>query len=475
VPEPGPRPDPLSRVLEAGLAAVVVAAPLPFGAVSPAGRLALEVAALSLLAIWIVRALALPTPLPPRLAALGLAGLVLLGALQCLPVGAAVTSVLSPLSLETRRASQPEGAALEAERRILSVDPALLEGKATLSLDPQATASALRTGAALVALLIVATSVVATRGPVVVCLALLVAAAFQALYGTLVLASGHPVIWHVPKTYYLDCATGTFVNRNHFAGFLAAALPPGLALAVWSARELPVAPRWRERLLAAASPAGIRTAFLGLLVATGIAGLLLSYSRAGIALGIGALLLTALCLGGRGWSRPVLGVVLAAVVGALPLAQIGAERLAARYARAGDDFASPAGRSAVWHDTLGMIRAAPLFGVGFGAFDAAYPIFRSPEVRLHYDHAHNDPLQALAEGGLAAGVLLALVLAPLLREIVRALGRGRGTLAVGLAAGAAALLLHGLIDFNFHIPANAATGAILAGTLLGLRWNEEAT
>jgi len=464
--------DPLSRVLEAGLAAVVVLAPLPFGAVGPAGRLALEVLSFALLAIWIARALVRATPLPPPLCSLALAGLLLLGLVQSLPLGPAWIATISPLSAETRQASRTTGPALDAERRILEVDPAMLESPETVSLDPLATASAVRTGAALVALLLVATTVVATRGATLLVLALLMSAAFQALYGTLVLASGNPVIWHVPKQHYLDCATGTFVNRNHFAGFLAAALPPGLALAVRSARSMPDGKTWRQRLLSAASPAGSRTAFLGLLVACGFAGLLLSFSRAGIALGIGALVLTALSLGRRALGRPVLGVALVALVGALPLLQIGAERLAARYARAGEDLASPAGRAAVWKDTSAMIRRAPLLGVGFGSFDAAYPIFRSPEVRLHYDHAHNDALQAVAEGGIVAGALLLLVLAPVSREVVRSLGRERGTLAVGIAAGATAFFLHALIDFNFHIPSNAATGAILAGSLLALPWND---
>jgi hypothetical protein len=32
------------------------------------------------------------------------------------------------------------------------------------------------------------------------------------------------------------------------------------------------------------------------------------------------------------------------------------------------------------------------------------------------------------------------------------------------------MLLHALIDFNFHIPSNAAVAAVLGGMLLGLPW-----
>ena len=46
----------------------------------------------------------------------------------------------------------------------------------------------------------------------------------------------------------------------------------------------------------------------------------------------------------------------------------------------------------------------------------------------------------------------------------------KGGLAVGFACGLGAALLHALIDFPFHIPANALTTALFAGTVLGLPW-----
>jgi hypothetical protein len=61
-----------------------------------------------------------------------------------------------------------------------------------------------------------------------------------------------------------------------------------------------------------------------------------------------------------------------------------------------------------------------------------------------------------------------LLLLPLLGSVVQGLARRKGTLGVGLAAALGALALHSLIDFNLHIPANAAVAAILAGCLMGL-------
>jgi O-antigen ligase len=121
-----------------------------------------------------------------------------------------------------------------------------------------------------------------------------------------------------------------------------------------------------------------------------------------------------------------------------------------------------------------MIGASPVVGVGFGTFSAVYPGFRSPEVRAKYDHAHNDALQLVAEGGLVAGFMLLALLLCLGRDLLPALRGERGPIAVGIAAGLAAMLGHALIDFGFHIPSNAALAAALAGMVSGLRWNDPA-
>jgi len=281
-----------------------------------------------------------------------------------------------------------------------------------------------------------------------------------------VLASGHPTIWNLPKKYYLDCATGTFVNRNHFAGFLAAALPGGVALA---RQHLAALPRTvgRHRLVAFFGREGVRALAFVLLTVVGLMGLLLSFSRAGIALGLFSVGITWL-LTGRGRLAPRLIVpVLLVALAVVPLLQIGSERLATRYARAAADFTSEGGRAMVWRDTAHMVRAFPWTGAGFGSFAAVYPLFRSQGVRLLYEHAHNDALQLAAEGGVLAAILCGLLLLSLAPRLAAGVTRRAGPLAVGAAAGLAALLLHALIDFNFHIPANATVAAVLAGLLFG--------
>ena len=196
--------DPLARLLEWGLAVWLVAAPLPFGGVPPNARLGLEIGAGILGLLWLLRA-GMVAPVLPRPALLGaFAGLLILALLQIAPLGSAVVGALSPQAAAIRAETQPPPDVLAAETRLLGADPRRDEPRATLSLDPQATASALRLGTALFVLVIVATTVAATRGARVLGAALLASAAFQGLYGLLVLASGHERIWHVAKRHYLD-------------------------------------------------------------------------------------------------------------------------------------------------------------------------------------------------------------------------------------------------------------------------------
>jgi len=345
--------------------------------------------------------------------------------------------------------------------------PSDLDSPPTVSVEPRASASALRTGAALCALLIVATHVTATRGLRGVATTLLVSAAFQALYGLTVLATGFDRIWNVKKTFFLDSATGTWVNRNHFADYLAMALPCGAALWVVGFRR--DSSSRRPWLLRTFSSEGSRNLVRLLALLIGMAGLLVSLSRAGIALGVAGVVAT-LWLGTR--SRPptmrVVIVCLALAIAVMPLAQLGTVALRDRFESSAEDFTSPGSRGTVWRDTVDLAAAFPVLGSGFGTFSAIYPKFRSPEVRYFYAHAHNDLLQFAAEGGAVGVLLLLALLASLGRRLFAALRGDYGALAIGAAVGLSAALLHSLIDFNFHLPANAAVAAVLAGSLWGL-------
>jgi O-antigen ligase len=291
----------------------------------------------------------------------------------------------------------------------------------------------------------------------------------EALLGLVQVGMGGESIFYLRNDQAHGTATGTFVNRNHFACLLTMSLACGaaLVLAEIERRPPPAGRGWWQRWLGAEGGSSIA---LGVCVALGLAGLLLSSSRAGIFIGLSGLTLTVALARGTLERRTRTLVLLLLVAAALvPLLRLGSGPLIERY-RATAENLLPGSRTTVWADTLRIAADFPLSGCGFGSFGATYPLYRSPSVRVFYAHAHNDLLQALAEGGVAGLAGLLLVALPLGPALSGALSRRKGTLGIGCAAGLLAILLHGLVDFNFHIPANAATAAALAGVVLGLPW-----
>jgi O-antigen ligase len=118
-------------------------------------------------------------------------------------------------------------------------------------------------------------------------------------------------------------------------------------------------------------------------------------------------------------------------------------------------------------DSLRMWRDHPVLGVGLGDFATAYPRYQTFPSELWIDHAHNDYAEAVAETGLVGALLILLALVFFLRLAFRDWGQPFRSQAswvrLGAAIGCCGLLVHSFLDFNLHIPANAAWFAVLAG------------
>jgi len=134
-------------------------------------------------------------------------------------------------------------------------------------------------------------------------------------------------------------------------------------------------------------------------------------------------------------------------------------------------------RVTYWKAALGMIRDNPWLGIGWGAFEKAYPrymILGGYPVKL----AHNDYLQVWAETGIVGlnafvGLWLVFLYSFWRKMRSAATGELRG-IACGLGAGVIGFLAHGLIDFDLYLPALAYYLFALLGLLVAVPTGEEA-
>jgi O-antigen ligase len=129
--------------------------------------------------------------------------------------------------------------------------------------------------------------------------------------------------------------------------------------------------------------------------------------------------------------------------------------------------ASEGSRLGIWRNSLGILRDHPLAGAGMGSFVTVYPAYQTEAQDLITEHPHNDYVEALTETGLLGGFLILAVLIMFIPMMFRNLGfqlkREQGWIQLGAAIACCGLLIHSFVDFNLHIPANAAWFAFCAG------------
>src|SRR5262249_37364411 len=114
-----------------------------------------------------------------------------------------------------------------------------------------------------------------------------------------------------------------------------------------------------------------------------------------------------------------------------------------------------------------LVPLFPVFGAGFNAFGPAYAPHQTFWKWYWIGQAHNEYLQVLLDTGIAGTVVFVPLLGLVFRIAVRAGLRGPLE-----ARYLAALAAPNLVDYNWQIPANAATYVVLAGAAVRAGVNE---
>ena len=282
--------------------------------------------------------------------------------------------------------------------------------------------------------------------------ALLFLGIFEAVYGIFQVQSGYEqVLWQV-KEAHRGFATGTFLNRNHYAGLLELCLGSGVGLLLHSF--------YQGRKLQSVGIAG------GLFVI--LAALMQSASRMGIMSFLVATFFFFLLLMKSPKKFPQMGFVVGGVfiLASLGLAQ---EAFSLRFIEIQDRFSQwEGGRFLVWKDALAILNAHLWSGVGLGNFVSIYPSYQSAALVMKWAHAHNDYLELLVELGALGFFVLMFFWSHFFFDCIRrlrALEANVFFLAAGILLAMTSLVIHGIADFNFAVPSNMLIFVMLAGTL----------
>lgn len=337
---------------------------------------------------------------------------------------------------------------------------------ATLSVDPSATAAHLLQGLGYCAIAALTLLLINNRQRLkALALCLVIAGLIQAVWGAFMTLSGIEYSFLLPKNAHIGNATGTFLNRNHFANYLTlcAATGTGLLLAELYSRR---SNNWRERsrriiLALLGNKAKVRISLAIMVIA-----IVLSHSRMGntafffslAGCGLLWLLLTKRMTRGALLLLCSLIAIDLLIVGTW----FGIEKVKERLE--GTALSSET-RDEVIRDSLPMIGDYWLVGSGAGSYYGVFPSYRNSDIKGFYDHAHNDYIQLTVEHGVIGAAALAFIVLSSLWQATQAIRLRKSNTYKGLAfaplMATSALILHSLTDFNLQIPANTATYIVL--------------
>jgi len=281
-------------------------------------------------------------------------------------------------------------------------------------------------------------------------------AALLSIFGLIKKIGSNPFPWwdyDIGLNRELAVSSSTFGNPNHFAGYLAMAIPLLLGLFFTGLR------RGKFLLLI----------FFTLLMVIAI---ILSLSRGGWAsafVGLAfmfSVLLANQYVGHKTISLIIIGGVFFWAFIVLANRPVVEEILTMKQASQDSSIQS---RVLVWQKTVDVVRDYPLLGTGPGTFSTIFTQYQPPGFTSRYLSAHNDYLHFISEVGVPLiAVMIWMIISFYHRGITKLANPSRlvrGT-TLGAMSGVTAILIYSIFDFNLHIPANAILFTVIAAIVV---------
>jgi O-antigen ligase len=442
--------------------ALLLWVPIPLGSDRPWAWAPLEIAVFAIVGAWLIAWVFDAARVPDAVRAAWPAWIVL-----------AIWIVLQGLSfVEMPRRwvehLSPEAARMQALTDVLGTPRDLM----TLSIDPHASEVSFLKTLAYSGVFFLTLVLVNRRSRILALARVLVyGALIMSVYAVLLHLADVHMDWFGYPLSYGDSASGTYVNRNHFAGYLEMMLALGIGLLIAGLSDRK-ADTWKKFVRLTIDWILSPKMILRLTLCVLVIALTTTHSRMGntaffssllIAGGIGIVL-------SRYATRNT--VLLLASLIAIDLLIVGSwfgvEKLAQRIQETTTQDVQEREEPAAY--TIPLIKDYAIFGSGPGSFYVAFPRYRQAKVAGYFDHAHNDYAQFAAESGIPGLLLMGLFVAMALGAALMAQWKRRDPLMRGISfacvMGVTSILIHSWVDFNLQIPANAT----LFMVLLALGW-----
>lgn len=346
----------------------------------------------------------------------------------------------------------------------------------TLSLDPATTRMhgfQTLAYAALFALILLLVS--GTKKLTVFAWVLVGVGAFEAGYGLFSTLSGIEWSFFVEKTVGRGVATGTFVNRNSFAGHLEMTLALGVGLLVSQIKDIKTNnwyDFWHETLKTLMSS----KVLLRVLLVVMVSAMVMTRSRMGNVAFFSSLMVAGAVyvITRKKLTRGViiLFVSLLIIDTAIVSRWFGLEKVVERLEQTQIETEM---RADVNPASMAIIEDFAMTGTGSGSFYTTLPGYHDGTWRGFFDLAHNDYLQFPLELGIPVFVLLAGAVLWVISLAILTMKRRRSAIYIGMGfsafMGLLAILIHSTVDFNLQIPANAAYFIVLMAVAIIARYD----
>jgi O-antigen ligase len=330
-----------------------------------------------------------------------------------------------------------------------------------VSVAPDSTRQALLLGCGLVAAFVLVLLLVDSRERVLFTARVMIwCGVFQAFFASAMMMSDIEQVAYLDKTFGRGSASGTFINRNHLAGFLEMNLAIGIGMLVAQLHRHP-ADSWREFMRRTIDTVLSRKFRLRLYLAIMVIGLVLTRSRMGNTAFFSSLLICGalgMVLQQRVTRNAVLFFVSLLLIDIYIVGNwFGVNEVVERLQ---NTTLAAEKRDEVAIDSFVMWKDHFWAGTGADTFYQAYVEggYMSPD-SLHYRHAHNDYLEIGTGFGFIGFALLGTAVLTSLWQALLAQRRRRSRVLQGLGfastMGITSILIHSFADFNLHIAANS--------------------